>query len=64
MRTMMKIKMDTEAGNRAIRDGSLPQLMQDTLGKLEPKAAYFGPENGVRRRSSFSTLRTPLNCRH
>lgn len=48
MRTMMKIKMDTEAGSRAIEDGSLPQLMQETLGKLEPEAAYFGPENGAR----------------
>ena len=48
MRTMMKIKMDTEAGSRAIEDGSLPQLMQETLGKLEPEAAYFAPENGVR----------------
>ena len=48
MRTMLKIKMDTEAGSRAIEDGSMPQLMQETLGKLEPEAAYFGPENGVR----------------
>ena len=48
MRTMMKIKMDTEAGSRAIEDGSLPRVMQETLGKLEPEAAYFGPENGVR----------------
>jgi hypothetical protein len=48
MRMMMKVKMDTEAGSRAIADGSLPQLMQETLGQLQPEAAYFGPENGVR----------------
>jgi hypothetical protein len=48
MRTLMKVKMDTEAGSRAIADGSLPQLMQETLGALRPEAAYFGPENGVR----------------
>jgi hypothetical protein len=48
MRTLMKVKMDTEAGTRAIADGSLPQLMQETLGALRPEAAYFGPENGVR----------------
>ncbi|HYF24839.1 MAG TPA: hypothetical protein VD931_03785 [Baekduia sp.] len=45
---MMKIKMDTEAGSRAISDGSLAQVMQDTLGRLQPEAAYFGPENGIR----------------
>ncbi len=48
MRMMMKVKMDTEAASRAIQDGSLPQVMQETLGELQPEAAYFGPENGVR----------------
>ena len=48
MRMMMKVKMDTEAGSRAIADGSLAGVMQDTLSKLKPEAAYFGPENGVR----------------
>ena len=48
MRMMMKMQVDTEAGSRAISDGSLSQLMQETLGRLQPEAAYFGPENGVR----------------
>ena len=48
MRMMMKVQMDTEAGSRAIAEGSLPQLMQETLGQLKPEAAYFGPENGIR----------------
>jgi hypothetical protein len=48
MRMMMKVQIDTEAGSRAIADGSLPQLMQETLGRLQPEAAYFGPENGIR----------------
>ena len=48
MRMMMKVQIDTEAGSRAIADGSLPQFMQETLGRLQPEAAYFGPENGIR----------------
>lgn len=48
MRMMMKVKIDTEAGSRGIQDGSVPQLMQETLGRLQPEAAYFGPEDGVR----------------
>ena len=48
MRMMMKVQLDTEAGSRAIADGSLPEVMQATLGRLQPEAAYFGPENGVR----------------
>jgi hypothetical protein len=48
MRMMMKVKLDTEAASRAVQDGSLPQLMQDMFAQLEPEAAYFGPEDGVR----------------
>ena len=48
MRMMMKLQMDTEAASRAIADGSLPQVMQETLEKLRPEAAYFGPDNGIR----------------
>lgn len=48
MRVMMKIKIDTEAGSRAIADGSLPQLMGETMSSLQPEAAYFGPEDGTR----------------
>ena len=48
MRTMLKMKIDTQAGSRAISDGSLSQIMQQTLGRLKPEAAYFGPDNGIR----------------
>ena len=48
MRMMMKLQVDTEAGSRSISNGSLPQLMQETLGRLQPEAAYFGPEDGIR----------------
>ena len=48
MRMMLKVTLDTEAASRAIEDGSLPQFMQETIGGLQPEAAYFGPEDGVR----------------
>ena len=48
MRTMMKVKIDTQAGSRAVADGSLAEVMQEMLGRLKPEAAYFGPEGGVR----------------
>jgi hypothetical protein len=37
MRMMMKVQMDTEAGSNAVADGSLPQLMQDVMGRLQPE---------------------------
>ncbi len=48
MRMMMKVQMDTEATSRSLEDGSGPQLLQETLERLQPEAAYFGAENGVR----------------
>ncbi len=51
MRVMMKVKMDTAAASRAIQDGSLPRIMGETMERLQPEAAYFGPEDG--RRTAF-----------
>jgi hypothetical protein len=45
---MMKVQLDTEAASNAVADGSLPRVMQDMMGRLQPESAYFGPENGVR----------------
>jgi hypothetical protein len=59
MRMMMKVSMDTEAGSRAIEDGSMPELMQDVMGRLQPEAAYFGPEGGVRTAFLVFDLKDP-----
>jgi hypothetical protein len=48
MRVMMKVTMDAEAASRAIADGSMPRVMEQTMADLQPEAAYFGPENGNR----------------
>lgn len=56
---MMKMQMDTAAGSRAIADGSLPKLLQDTMGRLQPEAAYFGPDDGVRTAFIVFDLKDP-----
>jgi hypothetical protein len=48
MRMMLRIKMPTESGNRAIKDGSLGKLLEDTISTLKAEAAYFVAEDGVR----------------
>src|SRR5688500_7026011 len=48
MRMMMKAQLDTEAASQRIQDGSLPKVMQQMLETLQPEAAYFGPEGGIR----------------
>lgn len=59
MRMMMKVRIDTEAGSRGIQDGSLPQVMQETFSQLQPEAAYFGPEGGLRTAYIVFDLKDP-----
>ena len=48
MRMMMKVRMNTEMSNRAIKDGSLPKLLEKTMEELKPEAAYFTVDQGRR----------------
>jgi len=57
MRMMLKVTIPTDVGNRAIKDGSLPKLLEDTMGKLKPEAAYFVADNGLRCAMIFFDMR-------
>lgn len=48
MRTLLKVTMDVSASNKAIKDGTMPKLLESTMGKLKPEASYFFPSNGKR----------------
>ncbi|MET8137592.1 DUF3303 family protein [Streptomyces sp. NPDC005251] len=48
MRVMLRATMDTEKANELIRGGKLQQLMQETMEKLKPEAAYFTTNDGNR----------------
>jgi len=48
MRTLMKVKIPTAAGNEAIKNGSLPDIIGKALAALNAEAAYFTSEDGMR----------------
>ena len=48
MRMMLKIMIPTETGNRTIKDGSLPKILESAVDRLKAEAAYFMAEDGVR----------------
>lgn len=48
MRTLIRVTVPVEAGNKSILDGSLPKTMASTMDKLKPEAAYFFADRGVR----------------
>jgi hypothetical protein len=49
MRMMLKAVVDTEAGNEALRNGSMVKAIEQMMQQLNPEAAYFvGSEDGQR----------------
>ncbi|HZJ51945.1 MAG TPA: hypothetical protein VFF07_14160 [Actinomycetota bacterium] len=48
MRVLVKMQMPVEAGNAAVKDGSLPRTIEALMKEHNPEAAYFFPENGKR----------------
>jgi hypothetical protein len=48
VRVLMKVQIPTAAGNDAIKDGSLPEIIGKALEALNAEAAYFTAEDGMR----------------
>lgn len=48
MRMMLKVLIPTDAGNDAVKDGSLAKLFGDTIRKLNAEASYFVAQDGLR----------------
>ncbi|MFG2894110.1 DUF3303 family protein [Streptomyces sp. NPDC048248] len=48
MRVLLKVEMDTQAGNQAYRNGTMAKTMESALQALRPEAAYFTTFEGHR----------------
>ncbi len=48
MRMMVKITIGAADGSRALKDGSMAQIMENFAATHKPESAYFGVENGER----------------
>ncbi len=48
MRTLLKIMMPVGPSNRAIKDGMLSKLYEQTIASLKPEASYFTTSHGER----------------
>jgi hypothetical protein len=57
MRMMLKILIPTEAGNDAFKDGSLGKVLETTMSKLKPEAAYFVAHDGLRSAMMFFDMK-------
>jgi hypothetical protein len=59
MRMLLKVQMEVEAGNRAIKDGSLTETLDRVMGQIQPEAAYFTALDGKRTALIFFDLEDP-----
>lgn len=48
MRMLLQVHVDTDAGNQAISNGTLPKVIQGVIEQLHPESAYFYPDQGCR----------------
>lgn len=48
MRTMLRVTIPVEAGNKGIVEGTLPKIVQDTVERIKPESVYFTLRDGKR----------------
>jgi hypothetical protein len=59
MRTMIRVTIPVEAGNKAFQNGTLQKTIMGMLEQLKPEAAYFFPDRGVRTSIFVIDLKDP-----
>lgn len=59
MRTMLTVLISAESGNRAIKDGSLPKIVETFMERFKPESAYFRALNGKRSMQFVFNLADP-----
>jgi len=57
MRMMLRISMEAEAGNRAVKEGVVGKLVQQTVELIKPEASYFTADQGQRTAYFFFDLK-------
>jgi len=59
MRVLLKIRIPAAKGSAALRDGSMQRTMEEFMNAVNPEAAYFAPERGVRTASFVFDMQDP-----
>jgi hypothetical protein len=59
MRMLLRVKVPVEAGNRAIKDGTLARVLRQVAERVQPEASYALAENGQRAAYMFFDMKDP-----
>ena len=59
MRTLLKVSLDVEAGNKGAKDGTIARVIGSVSEMIKPEASYFLTEKGKRTAYFFFDLKDP-----
>jgi hypothetical protein len=59
MRMLLKVQMEVEAANRAIKDGSMPRIVQAFTEAAKPEGVWFTALDGKRTMVAVFDLASP-----
>jgi hypothetical protein len=59
MRMLLKVQMEVEAANRAIKDGRMPKIIQGFIEAAKPEGAWFTALDGKRAMVAVFDLPSP-----
>lgn len=59
MRTMMKVSIPVESGNKGVKEGLLPKTVTEFVDRVKPEASYFVAEKGQRTAYFIFDLKDP-----
>jgi len=59
MRMFLKVQMEVDAANRAIKDGSLPKIVQGFVEAAKPEGVWFIALDGKRTMVAVFDLASP-----
>jgi len=48
MRMMLRASVDADSGNHAMANGTMDQVISDTIARIKPEASYFFVDGGER----------------
>jgi hypothetical protein len=57
MRTLLRVTMEHEAANEAVKKGRIAEIMKSTAALIKPEAAYFFTHRGHRCAHFFFDLK-------
>lgn len=61
MRTMLRVCIPCEAGNKSVRDGMLPKTVMSFVEQHKPEGTFFTAEDGMRTAYFVFDLKNPAD---